>query len=656
MKVVELVAQNARSICQLTRIRFKPDLNILVGPNAGGKSNILDILTTLLEHAVLPSYRVESGVDRNGAWSDIKRDRETSWSELLELCEGCDLERRLQITLSIDQRDVDRMGRIVEAREVLEEKLRSFRKKPIDNLAFLEHWNVPAIRAETPITVGMVGDTLQGPADGDERAVYDYLRNYDVLRLLSGEAGVADLDYLHLYFPPYRSPGSVPSRIRLSGDPEIVRPRGQTAATSRRPATPATDAVKELARRHRCLEAASADQGWKAAWDADAGVQSVGNFLSRMGYTMDLMALAPESNEYELRLMRGNEVSRLEWISSGERELTSLLFSTSVFNLSSGVLLIDEPELHLHPRWQELLLDLFRETATTDENQVIVATHSPRFIVPNTLESVTRVFLGPNARTSVAAVESEELPDFRARVHMVQSHKNERVFFADRVLLVEGPTDRLLFESLLAECGKTESTSVVVEVVDIGGTGNIDAYQQVLDALEVEWYLVTDTDYLYSHGPEQAKGWFVTSLAGVERNVLKNKRSNDRERLAKQIEVAIENGDLKLLEEVWTEIKARHVELRTDLSGHERAQMEQIIAELEGNGIHVLRHGEIEAYLPKKHTSLGSVVEMTGTGELQRWVAEQVQKHDPLALELNNIVATLTRALGEEVAEHPSIA
>ena len=64
------------------------------------------------------------------------------------------------------------------------------------------------------------------------------------------------------------------------------------------------------------------------------------------------------------------------YLSSGEQQLL-ILFSYIAFNKgNSSLIIIDEPELSLHIKWQEVFmknLDLVRDSST----QIILATHSP---------------------------------------------------------------------------------------------------------------------------------------------------------------------------------------------------------------------------------------------------------------------------------------
>lgn len=62
-------------------------------------------------------------------------------------------------------------------------------------------------------------------------------------------------------------------------------------------------------------------------------------------------------------------------LSSGERQILTMLYSASRTKFSSNVFLIDEPELSLHIDWQRIIL---RELQNNAPNcQIIACTHSP---------------------------------------------------------------------------------------------------------------------------------------------------------------------------------------------------------------------------------------------------------------------------------------
>lgn len=87
-----------------------------------------------------------------------------------------------------------------------------------------------------------------------------------------------------------------------------------------------------------------------------------------------------EVGEIEIKTSGGKIVS-LYQLSSGERQLF-VLISNLLFNrdqLQANVLIIDEPELSLHLKWQEMFVDSLIEA--NPRTQMILATHSPSIIL-----------------------------------------------------------------------------------------------------------------------------------------------------------------------------------------------------------------------------------------------------------------------------------
>ncbi|MDX9724705.1 MAG: AAA family ATPase [Myxococcota bacterium] len=81
-----------------------------------------------------------------------------------------------------------------------------------------------------------------------------------------------------------------------------------------------------------------------------------------------------DANEWDLFLYEGERrICSIDALSSGEQELIAMAvpFITEPFD---GLLLVDEPELHLHPQWQGRALRALR--SIVPEAQLFVASHA----------------------------------------------------------------------------------------------------------------------------------------------------------------------------------------------------------------------------------------------------------------------------------------
>lgn len=65
-------------------------------------------------------------------------------------------------------------------------------------------------------------------------------------------------------------------------------------------------------------------------------------------------------------------------LSSGEKQLFLRTLAIKMLNPVNSVILIDEPESSLHPKWQQRIVKVFEGIG--ENNQIIMATHSPHIL------------------------------------------------------------------------------------------------------------------------------------------------------------------------------------------------------------------------------------------------------------------------------------
>ncbi len=70
----------------------------------------------------------------------------------------------------------------------------------------------------------------------------------------------------------------------------------------------------------------------------------------------------------------------IENLSTGEKTLLSKILYLYFRDIKNQIILIDEPELSLHPAWQNRVLKLYENFAKENNCQIIIATHSPHII------------------------------------------------------------------------------------------------------------------------------------------------------------------------------------------------------------------------------------------------------------------------------------
>jgi predicted ATP-dependent endonuclease of OLD family len=97
----------------------------------------------------------------------------------------------------------------------------------------------------------------------------------------------------------------------------------------------------------------------------------------------------------------------IDFLSDGERQLYGLIVALMILNPSDSIILIDEPELALHPAWQQIIMSLYAKIG--QNNQFIVATHSPQIIARTPIKHL--IFLIKNQIShKIEAMYPKQLP------------------------------------------------------------------------------------------------------------------------------------------------------------------------------------------------------------------------------------------------------
>lgn len=350
----------------------------------------------------------------------------------------------------------------------------------------------------------------------------------------------------------------------------------------------------------------------------------------------------PNMIYYKVRFLRGG--ASLINISSGEKEYFNLITELILSEQKNGFIFIDEPELHLHARWQDGMLRLVNEIAKDFNTQFILVTHSSRFINLRTLGKVTRI--SKKADCSSISLANEVIETFRKKdlVRFLNIENSEKVFFTDKVFLVEGKSDEIVFEAIVDKIKKEYLQKGVIYLdavfVPVGSKRDLLKVRKILKAWDVEAIIIADLDFIkdYSSQVSLANSFLnKEQITGIKEIAYRASIVSQTKLLKKLSEKGSKDG-CSLLDifmdsstdfanqEVTAKLKdfqkyiLNKCEVREMVGVVERAELELIYSLQDLENILILPRGELEDYFPElnRHDKVEGALEIAESISLDK--------------------------------------
>ena len=634
MLVRRVSVQNVRSFLDRQELLMDGSISLLIGPNGGGKTNLLDTVVIMLRRHLLSSwYPVHAPTVEQPDRYEFRYNDVLNNMTFERHSRGGGVEQRVEVEVETTIRDVQNMEMMrTDAARLLKVAGKRYVNLTIKGAS---DWDLSDIVPGRRFVYRLESGNLHSEVGPPAQTFLQYLQMFEIDSRLREEFDLAPLSTPMLYLPVNRSLNGFQSSVQLANYNEPEQKRINDAVISRSNSSIVQLAVGRLAQKYRLL--LEKDQGVAAkTFRKDPNLKELTKLLQELGYEWRLDSIAPLRNEYDVRLDKQGSSFLVSAASSGERELLTYLFAIFALNVRDALIIVDEPELHLHPQWQKILLELFIRLSTTTGNQFLLATHAPMFVSPQSIQYVSRVY-SKAQMSHIVRLHAPTLPEAKHLFNIVNSQNNERIFFADKVVLVEGILDRIFFEALLDKHGRSASATLILEVVSVGGKGLFAAYEKILRACQVEYSIVADLDYIEQIGTPELKGLFALDSKEIKKDVIDNVGSVDGATLVARIDEAMNRGRWEDANETWEYIKSRRRKLRTDLNPGEQKQLDTFIEERAKERVYILSRGALEAYLPEGYKSkeVDRLIRLTSSDDFPASLPAST------APELTNIVRAL---------------
>ncbi|MGI0027041.1 MAG: ATP-dependent nuclease, partial [Nitrosopumilaceae archaeon] len=179
-------------------------------------------------------------------------------------------------------------------------------------------------------------------------------------------------------------------------------------------------------------------------------------------------------------------------LSAGEKGIIHFIFSIYGFDLENGVMIIDEPELHLHPQIQEKYIDILNKAIDDMKMQFIVATHSPILVNSKTISNVKRFYKNENEFTQV--ITSQNKSEHHNLVKYLDYTKATQIMFSNHVVMVEGESDGYVFQHYYENYKERKLINRNLNFIHIVGKDSYNDWKKFFDDWKITSFFIRDLD------------------------------------------------------------------------------------------------------------------------------------------------------------------
>lgn len=538
-------------------IKFGIDkLNLIIGPNGAGKSNLMEIIARIFSNIFNVDYGNGDGdlnrlIAVNGMPTIINTDLVTPPS-LTKNRRFKNSPSVIKLKIKLEQSDIDNLNQVNSAKEILkniDNRLYQVNGSDSYKNIFDHLGNIPEIPTTYEIILSdeatMHNQNRSYSLVSPENIAYWYLRSYHMLRnaidnyndylrpelftqiqqnnpSYNYEAALdsvgidANVCIPIVRFNPLLQILSVQERLNevtldytpidtsLGSNNRENKQRSLERQANMRSflggintaQSMTFEFIKELILR-KCLEEISTN---KTVVQVVTEINSSYTVLQELNNQLEWFGIKVMLDEFDvsrlyirLKMIEGNHEADVIDLSSGQKAIVNIASAIALTKVTDAVVIIDEIENHLHPGVQSKLQKMLLNGGSTG-SQIIAVTHSPVFIDSSTLKYTYRVH-NENGYSNITECGSAFNSVRSKDLEVILNYTNgARIFFTNKVLLVEGISDELFFRAYL----NRRVSGSEIEVLNVGGdTGRMLPWRNLIETLGVKVFQINDLDQAY---------------------------------------------------------------------------------------------------------------------------------------------------------------
>jgi putative ATP-dependent endonuclease of OLD family len=207
-------------------------------------------------------------------------------------------------------------------------------------------------------------------------------------------------------------------------------------------------------------------------------------------------------------------------LSSGEQSFLLIVMSLYGYDMENGLMIIDEPELHLHPQMQKQFIDMIDAMSEKLKMQFIVATHSPVMINEKNIGHVYKCTKINNGTYIHNPPYKYLWTDEANLIHMLKFGNVAKIFFVDTIIMVEWETDAYFFDYYLQYISQLVPWWHMIEnyeIININGKWSYRKWEKFLSKFGLHISFLGDWDNVLDRGIVKLQD-FTDKMDALRRN------------------------------------------------------------------------------------------------------------------------------------------
>jgi hypothetical protein len=367
-------------------------------------------------------------------------------------------------------------------------------------------------------------------------------------------------------------------------------------------------------------------------------LKKINGKLAMVGLMAEVKLISKQTWQYSfafIDIKRKRKLVDINSLSAGQKAIIHLVFEAyGRGELKGGVVVIDEPEIHLHYQFQHEYLRIIEEINKEQSCQYILVTHSESLINSNTINKVRRFALSADGYSVIKSpiIEAGQ----KELIKILDNTRSTYAFFSKKVVLVEGDSDRYLFKAILQE----QHPELMQEIafLDIGGKGNYMKWKSFFEMFGLMVYYIGDFDNVITMDFVTGRLIEKSVSMDVESRLKQQKLNSLSETQVADFSIAFRSLDAdteKLCRPnraLWKPVLDKFVEF-VKLKNGERVQEikrshPSIVGSIESKyaeRIYLLKHGAIEDYIGGNHADLNHIINFCSEN-LKAWLKREDEK------------------------------